>query len=87
MLVPFIPESLPALLEPGFPDALQDALQANPPHATRAWADRVAPAVDARSTHPVQTPRALGGLLALLIALLFGIERWLAMSMRRWRTA
>ena len=87
MLVPFTPESLPALLEPGFPQALQDALQRQPPTATRAWADSVEPVVHAHSTQAAQAPRPLGDLLALLIAVLFGIERWFAMSMRRFHSA
>ncbi|MDI1253211.1 BatA domain-containing protein [Thermomonas sp.] len=87
MLVPFTPQSLPALLEPDFPVVFQDALQANPPIATRAWANTYSPVVDAQAVHAIQSPRPLGGLLALLIALLFGIERLVAMSMRRFRSA
>ena len=87
MLVPFTPESLPALLEPAFPELLQTALETNPALATRAWANSHAPVVDAQSMHFAQSPRVLDNLLALLIALLFGIERWLAMSMRRFRSA
>ncbi len=87
MLVPFTPESLPALLEPDFPRALQDALQRHPPTATRAWADSVEPVVHAPSAQSAQAPRPLGGLLALLIAVLFGIERWIALSMRRFHSA
>lgn len=87
MLVPFTPQSLPALLEPDFPHVLKATLESNQPVATRAWANAYAPIVDAKTMHAAQSPRPLGGLLALLIALLFGIERWLAMSMRRFRSA
>ena len=87
MLVPFTHESLPALLEPAFPHALKATLEANQPVATRAWAGAYTPAVDTRIIHAVQSPRSLDSLLGLLIALLFGIERWLAMSMRRFRAA
>jgi hypothetical protein len=87
MLVPFTPESLPALLEPNFPVVLNDALQANPPIATRTWANSYAPVVDAQAMHAAQSACPLGGLLALLIALMFGIERLVAMSMRRFRSA
>ncbi len=85
MLVPFTPQSLPALLESRFPRALQELLASAPPVATRSWADSYVPVVDPRLTPVPQSPRPLGGLLALLIALLFGIERWLAMSARRFQ--
>lgn len=87
MLVPFTPQSLPAMLEPDFPVALNNALQANPSLATRAWASTYSPVVDTQAAHAAQSSRPLGGLLALVITLLFGIERWLAMSMRRFRSA
>ncbi len=87
MLVPFIPQSLPALLEPEFPQVLAAALEVSQPIATRAWAESYAPAVDVLAMHSPSTPRPLGDLLALVIALLFAIERWLAMSMRRFRSA
>ncbi len=83
MLVPFTPQSLPALLEPDFPLALKAALEARQPIATRAWAGTYAPAVDAQAQRAAPSPRPLGGLLAMLIALVFGTERWLAMSVRR----
>ena len=87
MLVPFTPGSLPDMLGPGFPRALKDALQADEPIATRAWADSYAPKVNAQMAPALQARRPLDGLLAWLVALLFGIERWLAMSSRRWRSA
>lgn len=87
MLVPFAPESLPALLEPGFPTDLQNLLQTNPAIARRAWASTYSPVTDAHAVHATPSSRPLDSLLALLIALLFGIERWLAMSMRRFRSA
>lgn len=87
MLMPFTPESMPALLEPEFPHALATLLEAKPPVATHAWADAYAPAVNPQAVHAAQSPRSLDSLLALLIAVLFGIERWFAMSMRRFRSA
>jgi len=87
MLVPFTPQSLPALLEPDFPHALETTLEAKLPVATRARADAYAPVVDPQAVHATQSPRPLDNLLGLLIALLFGIERWFAMSMRRFRSA
>lgn len=86
MLLPLTPESLPVLLEPEFPQALQVTLETNPALATRTWAVAYAPVIDTQIIHAKQSPRALGSLLALLIALLFGIERWFAMSMRRFRS-
>ncbi|MEO6226651.1 MAG: BatA domain-containing protein [Thermomonas sp.] len=82
MLVPFDPQSLPALLEPTFPDALQALLESTPPTAQRAWAEGYAP-INATIASVPQAPRPLGALLALLITLLFGIERWLATAPRR----
>lgn len=81
MLVPFDPQSLPALLEPGFPDALRTVL-APAPMAERAWATAYAPIQGETATH-TRTPSPLGPALAMLIALLFGVERWLATAARR----
>ena len=82
MLVPFEPQSLPALLEPTFPEALQALLESKPPTAQRTWAENYSP-IHANIAPVPQTPRRIGALLALLIALLFGIERWLATAARR----
>lgn len=82
MLVPLDPQSAPALLEPTFPDALQALLEPAALIAMRAWAEAYEP-VHADIAAPQQPPRPLGTLLALLIALLFGIERWLATAPRR----
>ena len=87
MLIPFTPQSMPALLESEFPNALKTTLEFNPPVASRAWADAYAPEVDPEAIHAAQPPRSLDSVFALLIALLFGIERWFAMSMRRFRSA
>ena len=87
MLAPFTPESMPALLEPEFPLALKSMLQTTLPVATHVWADAYAPAADPQAVHAAQSPRSLDSLFALLIGVLFGIERWFAMSMRRFRSA
>lgn len=87
MLAPVTPQSLPALLEPDFPMALRDALQAGQPAAARAWADAYAPDVDPQAVRIAESPRPLDNLLAIVIALLFGLERWIAMSMRRFHAA
>jgi len=81
MLVPFDPQSLPALLEPSFPDALRTLL-APTPVAERVWATSYAP-IQGKPTTVTRTPEPLGPWLALLIALLFGVERWLATGARR----
>ncbi len=81
MLVPFDPQSLPALLEPGFPEALRTLL-APTPIAERAWATSYTPISGERIAY-ARTPEPLGPWLALLIALLLGVERWLATAARR----
>ena len=81
MLVPFEPQSLPELLEPGFPEALRTLL-APTPIAERAWATSYTPIRGERIAY-ARTPEPLGPWLALLIALLFGVERWLATAARR----
>ena len=84
MLVPFEPQSLPVLLEPEFPDALRTVL-APTPIAERAWATSYTPIRGERFAY-ARTPEPLGPWLALLIALLFGAERWLATAARRMAT-
>ena len=81
MLVPFEPQSLPALLEPGFPEAFRSVL-APTPIAERAWATSYTPIRGERIAY-ARTPEPLDPWLALLIALLFGVERWLATTARR----
>ena len=83
MLVPFQPQSLPTLLEPTFPDALQLLLESNPPIAKRTWAESYSP-IHAKTAPVPSPPRPIGAGLALLIAVLFAIERWLATAPRRW---
>lgn len=85
LLVPLDPQSLPALLEPGFAAAWHDLLEPAPPGATRAHAATYAPMTGATSPAATRSPHLLGPWLAALIALLFGIERWLAASPRRTR--
>ena len=70
------PQVLPALLEPGFPERLRALLQTStlPPSRAdaRAWRPQ-----DGGAPWP-KIPRDLRPWLALLIALAFGLERWLA---------
>ncbi len=69
------PQDLPALLEPDFPDRLWTLL-ARPPEPTRVLAADHAPLTGAAPY--AQPPLDLRPWLALLIALVFAGERWLA---------
>jgi hypothetical protein len=69
------PQTLPQLLEPDFPDRLWSLL-APPPEPTRVMAADHAPLTGA--TPYDQPPLDLRPWLALLIALVFTAERWLA---------
>lgn len=80
MLVPFDTQSLPDLLEPDFPEALRTLLS-SAPVAARTWATSYSPILGEHATF-ARTPEPLGPLLALLVALLFGVERWLATAAR-----
>lgn len=74
------PAAIPQLLEPDFPDALARML-APPPSPARVAASDHAPLVGARPY--AQPPKELRPWLALLIAAIFGLERWLATRKRR----
>ena len=74
---PLRPADLPALLEPDFPAQLQRLLQPAPPPPARAEATAYAPLVaGSRGYAPPVTE--LRPSLALAIAALFLLERWLA---------
>lgn len=70
------PASLPNLLEPNFPEALAQILAPMPPPA-RVRAIDFAPA-KAGGAGDMRSPIDLQPWFALLAALLFGLERWLA---------
>lgn len=72
---PLTPEAMPQLLEPDFPDRLADLLAPAPPPSRIAAADHT-PLAGAPTW--TQLPLDLRPWLALLIALVFGGERWLA---------
>lgn len=74
------PQAMPQLLDPDFPARLREVLQPPAPPRLVAAAD-YAPASGARAT-PL-APRDLSAWLALAIALLALLERWLATSPRR----
>lgn len=80
------PATLPILLDADFPDRLRSALQGPLPAPTRANADAVRPLHDTSlatsSAHSRNTARPLDPWLALLIALLFLIERIVATRSR-----
>lgn len=78
--LPLSPAALPELLEPGFPDALRDLLQAPPPAPRRAAAAAYAP--QPGGTAFPETPRELTTPLLWLLLGLFALERWLATGRR-----
>lgn len=75
------PRQMPQLLEADFPRQLRELLDGPAPAPASALAVDHAPDTGAAG-HP-QPPRELRPWLALLIALLFLVERWLATSRRR----
>ncbi|KLJ00351.1 BatA domain-containing protein [Luteimonas sp. FCS-9] len=77
---PFDPALDPDLLDPGFPASLRDRLQPRPPPA-RIAASALAPGAGLAAYPP--TPRDLRPWWALLVALAFALERWLAAAARR----
>jgi hypothetical protein len=77
---PLVPAALPQLVEPEFPDVLSRMLAPAPPPARVAAADH-APLLGAAAYG--QPPLELRPWLALVIALIFALERWLATSKRR----
>lgn len=76
------PEAMPELLDADFPSRLKLLLQAKPSEPTRAFANSQTPLTGA--PHGMEAPQSLQIWLALLIALLFLMERWLANAPRRW---
>ena len=78
---PLQPQAMPQLLDAQFPQRLRELLQATPSEPARANARSHAPQTGARSY--ATPPRELQPWLALLIALLFALERLLARQVRR----
>jgi len=75
------PAAMPDLLAPGFAAALRDLVSPPAPPPARVSAAAFAPAA---GTTPYPLPaRELGDWLAVLIALAFAAERWLASRARR----
>lgn len=77
------PAVLPDLLDAEFPDRLRALFDPPPPPRT-AFAATQAPRTGGPGLSPVQRP--LHSWLALLVAVLFLVERWLATSSRRRRS-
>lgn len=80
-LQPLQAAATPALLEPEFPQHLRELLR--PLRRAPAYADARAYAPVAGGRSYPQQPRDLQPWLALLVALLFALERWLATRARR----
>ena len=78
---PLQAQAMPQLLDAQFPQRLRELLQATPSEPARADARSHAPQTGARSY--ATPPRELQPWLALLIALLFALERLLATQARR----
>lgn len=72
----FAPETMPQLLQPDFPRNLRNMLATPAPEPARVLAQDYAP-VTGGAAYP-QAPRDLQPWLALLIAMLLLMERWLA---------
>ncbi|MGH8104902.1 MAG: BatA domain-containing protein [Arenimonas sp.] len=79
------PAAIPELLDVDFPEHLRSLLQSKPSAPTQALANFQTPLVGAKASP--ETPQSLQIWLALLVALLLLIERWLANSSRRWTAA
>lgn len=79
---PLRPEAMPALLDAGFPQRLRDVLQPPPPPA-RVLAAAHAPLRTATATPWPDQGRSLAPWLALAVAVVFLLERWLATAARR----
>ncbi len=78
------PATLPEVLDPDFPDRLRSLFEPAPPPDS-AYATTHSPRSGGPELPP--TPRPLHSWLALLVATLFALERWLATSRRRERAA
>lgn len=74
------PATLPEVLDPDFPERLRTLFDP-PPLPTSAFAATHAPRSGGPALSP--TPHPLHPWLALLVATLFMLERWLATSRRR----
>ncbi len=78
---PLVPARMPELLEPDFPERLQAVLTPAGPAPARVLARAFVPRTGAAS-YP-QPPLDLWPWLALAVALIFLVERWLASSRKR----
>ena len=79
------PDAMPELLDASFPSQLESLLLAAPELPTRALASSQKPLTGAKAFP--QAPISLQLWLALFIAALFLLERWLANAPRRWNAA
>jgi hypothetical protein len=81
---PLASETTPELLQPEFPTKLAGLLTAPPPEPARVEARDYHPLVGARAGGP--TAQDLTPLLALIVAALFALERWIATRRQRAQT-
>lgn len=79
------PQVMPELLDTEFPVRLEMLLRTPADAPATAFAASQEPLTGARA--PAEMPRSLQTWLALFIAFLFLLERWLANSPRRWSAA
>ncbi len=79
------PDAMPELLDASFPSRIQSLLSAAPELPTRALATSQKPLTGAKAFP--EAPMSLQLWLALFIAALFLLERWLANAPRRWNAA
>lgn len=85
LAAPLAPETLPAVLDPDFPQRVHHLLFQRFPQPDTAPAEAVRPQIDPTRLAPEPLP--LQPWLALLAALLFLVERWLASGRRRFGAA
>ena len=82
---PLQAQAMPQLLEADFPHRLREALHADAVAPARVDARAYAPRTDGRALPP--PPRPLQSWLALVVALLFALERLVATRASRWTPA
>ncbi len=79
------PSAMPELLDADFPEKLKTLLQTKPAAPSLAFASSQTPLTGAKAG--IETPQSLQAWFALLVVLLFLLERWFANSSRRWSAA
>ena len=80
---PLVPAAMPVLLDAGFPESLGTLVRTAPLPPTRIAAQDYAPERVATNASAMEAPRDLQPWLAVALAVLFLLERWLATRRRR----